>query len=77
MESVFLGATRLEQRDVFLHPVPRALQAIHHGLADAREAFELRRLEAEVVRLARGFDDQRIGRSTIRIPPSVVGGPVR
>lgn len=57
--SVLCGhgkALFLQQFDMFLHSPFGLVQAILDGMPDAGKAFQVGGVEAEVVRLFRGFD---------------------
>ncbi len=49
-----------QQGDMFFHAPLRLVQAILDRMADSRESFQFRRVEAKEIRLFRCFNDQRI-----------------
>src|SRR5487761_393001 len=46
---------------MLLHSPFCLVEAIFHGVADTRESFQVRRIEAEIVRLGGRLDNKRIG----------------
>ena len=49
-----------QKRDVLIHPPTRFVEAVLDRMADAREAFQLLRVEAEETGVGRRLDDERI-----------------
>src|SRR5262249_24999075 len=62
---------------MLLHSPPGLIQAVLHGMTDPREALQLRGVEAEEVRLGRGFDDQGVREIAHRHAPHGFWMPAR
>jgi len=54
---------------VLSHAVARPEETIFDGVADAGEAFQIGRIEAEEVRLSRRLDHEAIGKAEHRRSP--------